>query len=856
MTLKQSFFDLMDHLGPTQPVSAMPPNAQAQDLVSLRHDIDHSLDVALEMAFWEHDRGLRATYYLLNSTDYWTNPDFDIKVRQLLDFGHEVGVHVNSVANWLCGTCASPEQDLRAALARLRGLGANADSTAAHGDKVCYQYGVTNFWMFSEETERADAKEATSAEGIPVTNADFQIHFPKQKTLIRSDGDCFTLGALALKDFGLSFLAHRAGWDRYFSDSGGGWTRSADPMDVPDIRSGRSMVLMHPIHWRAPARQIYILSPARSGSKWLSQVADRASSAMGLHEQTLNFRDEGGVFTASKRTHRDIDTLYEHQDEHVSLLRARRAWFDEQKGDVLECNVYLAPILGALKQLNPEAHFAALLRDPRQILVSLVNRGWYDTADDDKHPTIDVPGWQSLNQVEKAAHYIAHTRACIAAEAEMHFVDLVKLNEEPEALREFFVSLGLAFYPLLADPLLNQKLNENTIRDVAGFEALSEADQLRALEIIFGGEEDPSIYPSKTTETPLPNPRAFRKEMSEAFLPQFNYPFFPHHGSALGIRRGIKQLDSRCVKLFFRRRCQFTVPAGRNGTLMFGLPPAAPSKALGKHLSLRGALFNPGKAWRDWCALEVPVLSLKKADSRFDFPHSPERRYRLWLEGLHVEGLWQVMVQTFDAQGLPALLKRLVPELKAKRLDLSFKVPPSTQSLRVVLYAPNADQERRLSLSSASLEIAKILYEDVPVDGRLASRRVLILAHVGWSKEHGAPELASALARAGFGTVIWANFESTHKPHEALFVYSSGVNFLTLCPDCAGDSWSAIIEKIKLMHPDVVVDLDHAAPQSFRSACAQANINFIAGSQKTLVGQLVSRTKEQWTSKSRQQNCP
>lgn len=843
MTLKQGFFDLMDHLGPTQPVSAMPPNARAQDLVSLRHDIDHSLDVALEMAFWEHDRGMRATYYLLNSTEYWTDPDFDTKVRQLLDFGHEVGVHVNSVANWLRGKCASPDQDLRNSLARLRGLGANCNSTAAHGDKLCYQYGVTNFWMFSGETERADAKETVSAEGIAVTNPDFQIQFPKQKTLIRSDGDRFTLGTLALEDFGLCFLAHRAGWDRYFSDSGGGWTRSVDPMDIPDIRSGRSMVLMHPIHWRAPARQIYVLSPARSGSKWLSQVADRASSAMGLHEQTLNYRDEAGIFTERKRTNRDIDALYQNQDEHNSLLRMRRDWFEEQKNDVLECNVYLAPILGALKKLNPEARFAALLRDPRQILVSLLNRGWYDTVDDDKHPTIDVPGWQSFNQLEKAAHYIAHMRACICAEANMQFADLVKLNQEPKALREFFCSLGLAFYPLLAKPLLNQKLNANTVEDIAGFDALPEADQLRALEIIFGVDGDPSIFPAKSSKIPLPNARAFKIERRESLLSRFGYPFFWHYSSALEIRCTQAKLRRKNSVIPFLLSChQFSVLAGQHGTLMFGLPPAPPARALGRDLSLRNVLFN---VWRKRRGIEGPALALKTADMRFDFSHTPEQRYRLRLKGLCAEGLWQVMVQTFDAKGMPILLKRLVPELKTKRLDLSFNVPASTQSLRIVLYSPKAEHERRLFLRAAALEIAQVTYADVPVDHTLASCRVLIFAPVGWTSERGAPELAIALARAGFGTVIWANFERTQKPHEALFVYSSGVNFIKFSPVCAEGSWSAIIKKIKMMRPDLVIDLDHAAPQSLRSACAQANINLIAGSQKDVVGQLVSRVKEQ-----------
>ncbi|MDC1231324.1 hypothetical protein N8Z54_04210 [Octadecabacter sp.] len=844
MTLKPSYFHLMDHLGATQPVCAMPPDAPAQDLICLRHDIDHSLDVALEMAFWEHDRGLRATYYLLNSTDYWSDPDFDIKVRQLLAFGHEVGVHVNSVANWLGGRCATPAEDLHAALNRLRALGADANSTAAHGDKLCYQHGATNFWMFSEEMRAAKAGEPISAEGIAVSDPAFQIKFPEQPRLTRTDGQTFELGSLKLQDFGLSFLGHRAGWDRYFSDSGGGWTRTSDPLDVTDIGTGRSMVLVHPIHWRAPPRQIYILSPARSGSTWLAHVAERASSAMGVHEQTFNYRNVEGVFTAQKRTHSRIDALYENRSEQLELLRDRRSWFDAQECDVLECNVYLAPALEALKQVNPDARFAALLRDPRDILVSLLNRGWYSHAYDDKHPAIDVPDRAGLDQVEKAAHYIADTRARILEEPGIQLADLARLNQSPEALHDLFISLGLAFYPLLAEPLREQRINANTLHDLSGFEAMPERDQLRALEIIYAGGVGRNIYPYKSSAMPLPNPRAFGKEERVKLVSQFRLSYVPGFKPGLELKRSSSQIKTSCVGPDFCKSLQITVPEGHNGAIMIGSCPADTTSWFTLPQRCKRALASFRGMRQITNGLGLPKQALKIQNDVFDLPHSPEQHYHLKMSNLGTEGLWQLMVQTFDRQGAPVLLKRLIPQLVGPEINVPFDLPASAHSMRIVLYSPKADQVRQMSLSAIKLDVSETTYEEVPLDELLVSRRILVLAKTGWSADHGGPEAAKSLARAGLGTVIWANFDGATEQNDPSFVCSEGVNFITLSASQAATSWVGSIAQIKAMCPDRVIDLDGATSRSFQSACAQANIDLIHSSQDRVVDHLVSDLKK------------
>lgn len=76
------FVDVKDGL-PTQP------------FVILRHDVDYSPPAALELAKLEAAEGWRSTYFLLPSGPYYNllAPDTASLPRQLVDLGHEVGLH-------------------------------------------------------------------------------------------------------------------------------------------------------------------------------------------------------------------------------------------------------------------------------------------------------------------------------------------------------------------------------------------------------------------------------------------------------------------------------------------------------------------------------------------------------------------------------------------------------------------------------------------------------------------------------------------------------------------------------------------------------------------------------------------
>lgn len=825
MTFKKGFFDLLDHIGPTHPVSAMPPDSPPQNLMCLRHDIDHSLDIALEMAFWEHERGFKATYYLLNSSNYWSDPDFDLKVRQLLDFGHEVGLHVNSLANWLGGRVSKPGDDLKIALERLRNLGADANSIAAHGDKLCYQNGVANFWMFVEEMPFAKDLEPISAEGIPVTDQAFQIRFPTHATVTRPDGHLFRLGSVSLRDHGLDFLAHRAGWDRYFSDSGGSWTRSNDPLDIPDIRTGRTMVLMHPIHWRAQPRQIYVLSPARSGSTWLARVADQASSAKGFHEHTFNHRYRNGILTPKKRTHDNIDGLYGDPEEQALLLAERRAWFDAQDDDVFECNVYLTPVLEALKNINPDATLVGLLRDPRDILVSLLNRGWYEASNDTKHPKLNVSGWDQLTQVEKAAHYIADVRTRILEEPGIAMADLARLSQDPQSLKEFFASLGLAFYPRLAAPLLTQKLNANKLQEITNFAALSEQDQLRATEIIGTDESGSTVFPCTICNAPLENPWSFKRKRHEVFVRQYAL-----QGSwsslrlyqQLGVKRTSLGVDYKYPDQGAQTAFQITIPKDTSGAVMFGQNQTNLVNGIKRAFSKLGIKDLPTTE-KD--TQFDDMIGLYTQDAKFDLLHDPSFQYRLNLNRLRLKGLWQVLIQTFDTAGKSLFLKRLVSAIEGASLEITFSLPATARNMRVCLYSPHADITRTLSFASITLDVNKTVYLNEPVNSSIANKSILALSQERWEPDQGAPLSARSLARAGPKKLIWSVFENIPRNKKAEFLYSEGINFTTLAPDSNSEEWKASIEQIKSLKPDLVLNLDNAAPPAFKAACAHANID-------------------------------
>jgi hypothetical protein len=189
--------------------------------LALRHDVDSRLDSAVELARLEHERGLRATYFVLHTAPYWSDPDLLSLLRQLQDLGHEVGFH-NDLVTVQRVQGADAGEVLRRELDGLRAGGIDVVGTAAHGSPWCHRLGFHNNYVFRGWDEP-------------------QPGYPNQEVPQKLDPE----------EFGLEYEAYHVPHDAYFSDSAFVDGRRAHPADLRLVPGRRTIVLVHPCHWDA-----------------------------------------------------------------------------------------------------------------------------------------------------------------------------------------------------------------------------------------------------------------------------------------------------------------------------------------------------------------------------------------------------------------------------------------------------------------------------------------------------------------------------------------------------------------------------------------------------------------------------
>lgn len=464
MAIVQKYRDYLAHFGATVPVREYARNIEAP-AVALRHDVDYDLDIALEMAFWEAEAGARSSYYILHTAPYMEDPRLIDKLLQLQDFGHEVGLHTNFLTRWMETPELDPDQELRALLERLRDGGVDLRGMSAHGDRCCYTHGFINYWMFREL--RGEAPEqyenGRTAEGIVTENPSHQISYPADHVLRSPDGRSLPLWQSSMRDLELDYDAIHVPGDLYFSDSGGGWIRTGDPLNA-DLSRQRVQILMHPLYWNEPGKLYFFLSTARSGSKWLATVLDQASSVKAQHEFMLNNTYHDGEVKSEHRTGPGFSGLSEAPAEAQALIETMHPWLDDLNRDYAEVNVYLPFFLSQLKQTFPQANYVFLRRDPAKIFRSIVNRGWYDTVHDKAHGRVPVAEWESLDQYGRCAAYVGWTQNLLSSECGYE-ITLEEVTGQPDKLRDHLKSLGIAYYPRLARDLVGQVINANKDAD-------------------------------------------------------------------------------------------------------------------------------------------------------------------------------------------------------------------------------------------------------------------------------------------------------------------------------------------------------------------------------------------------------
>jgi len=175
-------------------------------VISLRHDIDYDINSALRFAKREHKLGVKATYFVLHTADYYgvttvgvatRNPDIYKYLRKIQDeYGHEIGWH-NDLVTLQVVYNIDPEKYLRNELKRLKSNGINISGSAYHGSEYCYKYLYTNYYFWKNYGPSLIFKNYTS---VPING---------QSILIRKFDN---------SDFGFEYEAGKLNYSHFFAD--------------------------------------------------------------------------------------------------------------------------------------------------------------------------------------------------------------------------------------------------------------------------------------------------------------------------------------------------------------------------------------------------------------------------------------------------------------------------------------------------------------------------------------------------------------------------------------------------------------------------------------------------------------
>lgn len=213
-------------------------------VIGLRHDVDNnrgSFETAIRMAEWEFERGYSSTYYLLHDAWYWKDATVDMMLvgaEQLEDLGHEVGIHVNAIAEGLRRQ-RDPRHILREALSELR-TAVRVEGCVAHGDPLCRNTNGDVVFVNDEmflESRRPGMGDA-------------------DRTLVYN-GWSVKLKPCSRGLFGLVYDANWLPRGNYLSDSGGEWSQSL-PGVFQTFGEGQLHVLQHPDWWTEAFAQVAV----------------------------------------------------------------------------------------------------------------------------------------------------------------------------------------------------------------------------------------------------------------------------------------------------------------------------------------------------------------------------------------------------------------------------------------------------------------------------------------------------------------------------------------------------------------------------------------------------------------------
>jgi len=203
-------------------------------VVGLRHDMDFNAFRALEMVNIERSYGIRSTYFILATSEYYgkitqsgviRNPGMDSLYKRISDRGGEIGIH-NDLLTVMISYGLDPYLFNKNELDFYKSIGIQITGTASHGSSIA-RATVTNYQIFSD--------------------------FAK-KDSVEYSGKWYPLGIKSLNDFGFEYEAYFINFSIYMSDSGGKWN---DPEGFAGVLKkldsavpgDRIQILVHPDWW-------------------------------------------------------------------------------------------------------------------------------------------------------------------------------------------------------------------------------------------------------------------------------------------------------------------------------------------------------------------------------------------------------------------------------------------------------------------------------------------------------------------------------------------------------------------------------------------------------------------------------
>lgn len=217
-------------------------NSSEKVIISLRYDVDDEINNAIKFAFLENKYGIRSTYYILHTADYYGKTSFNYvrrneSVKFYLqkiqnEFHQEIGWHNDLVTLQVVYNIDSKNY-LHAELEWLRKNSIQVFGTAAHGSNYCYEYHYKNHYFWNHHK---------------CNKNDFFYNYeyvPKGKTLMLIQKD--ELNSYNLEYDGDTFLT-----DYFFADcnlvDGKRWHMGMVNFDTIPLGK-KVIILLHPQHW-------------------------------------------------------------------------------------------------------------------------------------------------------------------------------------------------------------------------------------------------------------------------------------------------------------------------------------------------------------------------------------------------------------------------------------------------------------------------------------------------------------------------------------------------------------------------------------------------------------------------------